>query len=88
MANSSVALVEHLTDRKTEREIEGRGHTPSIAFRHLPPVSARIGYVTEGVRFISILLFTDMVRALEKIWVLIFIRPSTHIKRETHPPGV
>ena len=30
----------------------GRGHTPSIAFRHLPPNSARFGYATEGALFI------------------------------------
>ena len=28
-------------------------HTPSIAFRYLPPNSARIGYATEGALFIS-----------------------------------
>ena len=28
-------------------------HTPSIAFRHLPPNSARFGYATEGALFIS-----------------------------------
>ena len=28
-------------------------HTPSTAFRHLPPNSARTGYVTEGALFIS-----------------------------------
>ena len=27
------------------------GHTPSIAFRHLPPDSARFGYATEGTLF-------------------------------------
>ena len=26
-------------------------HTPSIAFRHLSPNSARIGYANEGVQF-------------------------------------
>ena len=31
----------------------GRGHTQSIAFRHLPPNSARFGYATEGALFIS-----------------------------------
>ena len=30
-----------------------RSHTPSIAFRHLPPNSARFGYATEGALFIS-----------------------------------
>ena len=28
-------------------------HTPSIAFRHLPPNSARFSYATEGALFIS-----------------------------------
>ena len=82
MANSSV--VEHLTDPKTERQIEGCGHTPSNAFWHLPPNSGRIGYDTKGARFISMQLSTDMVRALKKIWVL--IRPSTHVNmRHIHP---
>ena len=31
---------------------QGRAHTPSTAFRHLPPNSARFGYATEGVLFI------------------------------------
>ena len=31
----------------------GLSHTPSIAFRHLPLNSARIGYATEGALFIS-----------------------------------
>ena len=26
-------------------------HTPSVAFRHLPPNSARFGYATEGALF-------------------------------------
>ena len=30
-----------------------RGHTPSIAFRHLPPNSARFGYATEEPLFVS-----------------------------------
>ena len=45
--------------------------TPSIAFRHLPPNSARIGYVTEGALFISAQLSTDAVSALPKVRVLI-----------------
>ena len=32
---------------------EGRNYTPSIAFWHLPPSSARIGYATEGALLIS-----------------------------------
>ena len=46
-------------------------HTPSIAFRHLPPNSARFGYVTEGALFISAQLSTDAVIALPKVRVLI-----------------
>ena len=34
-------------------------HTPSIAFRHLPPNSARFGYATEGAFFISTQLSSD-----------------------------
>ena len=29
--------------------------TPSIAFRHLPPNSARFGYATEGALFLCII---------------------------------
>ena len=43
-------------------------HTPSIAFRHPPPNSARFGYATEGALSISAQLSTDMVSALQKIW--------------------
>ena len=46
-------------------------HTPSIAFRHLPPNSARSGYATEGALFISTQLSTDAVSALRKVRVLI-----------------
>ena len=45
------------------------GHTPSIAFRHRPPNSARTGYATEGALFISAQLSTDAVSALRKVWV-------------------
>ena len=45
-------------------------HTPSIAFRHLPPNSARFSYATEGALFISAQLSTDAVSALQKVWVL------------------
>ena len=43
-------------------------HTPSTAFRHLPPHSARFSYATEGALFISAQLSTD---ALRKVRVLI-----------------
>ena len=46
-------------------------HTPSIAFRHLPPNSARFSYATEGALFISAQLSTDTVSALQKVRVLI-----------------
>ena len=46
-------------------------HTPSIAFRHLPPNSARFGYATEEALFISAQLSSDAVSALRKVRVLI-----------------
>ena len=46
-------------------------HTPSIAFRHLPPNSARFSYANEGTFFISAQLSTDAVSALRKVRVLI-----------------
>ena len=57
---------------------EGQSHTPSIAFRHPPPNSARFGYATEGaLRFISVQrLSTDAVSALWKVRVLISHTPS------------
>ena len=50
--------------------LKGHSHTPSIAFRHLPPNPARFGYATEGALFISAQLSTDAVSALRKVWVL------------------
>ena len=47
------------------------GHAPSIAFRHLPPDSARFGNATEGALFISAQLSSDAVSALRKVRVLI-----------------
>ena len=32
--------------------LEGHRHTPSIAFRHLPPNSTRFSYATEGALFV------------------------------------
>ena len=46
-------------------------HTPSIAFQHLPPNSARFGYATEGGLFISAQLSTDMVSTPREVRVLI-----------------
>ena len=61
-------------------------HTPSIAFRHLPPNSARICYATEGTLFISAQLSTDAVSALRKVWVLIMLNKTRG--NETCPPRV
>ena len=43
-----------------------RFHTLSIAFRHLPPNSARFSYATEGALFISAQLSTDAVSSPPK----------------------
>ena len=48
-------------------------HTPSIAFRHLPPNSARFGNATEGALFISTQLSTDAVSTLQKVPVLTWL---------------
>ena len=48
-------------------------NTPSTAFRHLPPNSARFSYVTEGALFISTQLSSDAVSALRKFRVLIWL---------------
>ena len=48
-------------------------HTLSIAFRHLPPNSARFSYATEGALFISAQLTTDTTSAPQKVWVLIWL---------------
>ena len=50
---------------------QGGYHTPSTAFRHLPPNSARFSYATEEALFISAQLSTDAVSALRKVRVLI-----------------
>ena len=69
-----------------------RPHTPSIAFRHLPPNSARFGYATEGALFNTAHLSTDVVSALRKVRVLCLIRlwkqptPKQARKHDTHPP--
>ena len=49
------------------------GHTPNIAFRHLPPNSTRFSYATEGALFISAQLSSDAVSALWKVRVLIWL---------------
>ena len=48
-------------------------HTPSIAFQHLPPNSARFSYATEGALFISAQLSSDAVSALRKVLALIWL---------------
>ena len=58
-------------------------HTPSIAFRHLPPNSARFSYAIEGALFISAQLSTDAVSALRKIWVLIRLRKQPSAQART-----
>ena len=56
-------------------------HTPSIAFRHLPPNSARFSYTTEGALFIFAQLSSDAVNALRKFRVLVYdlLPPTTSI---------
>ena len=50
----------------------GMHYTPSIAFRHLLPDSARFSYaIAEGTLFISALLSSDAISALRKVRVLI-----------------
>ena len=49
----------------------GMHYTPSIAFRHLLPDSARFSYAIEGTLFISALLSSDAISALRKVRVLI-----------------
>ena len=61
------------------------GHTPSIAFRHLPPNSARFSYATEGALFVSAQLSSDAVSGLRKVRVLIWLQnqPSTKARTQT-----
>ena len=71
---------------------EGKGHTPSIAFRHLPPKSARFSYATEGALFISAQLSNDAVSALERFGYWYDCRsnlaPKHARKHETQQPRV
>ena len=57
-------------------------HTPSIAFRHLPPDSARFSYATEGALFISAQLSTDLRNWRSNL------APEHARKHVTHPPRV
>ena len=69
-------------------------HTPSIAFRHLPPNSAGFSYATEGALFVSAQLSTDAVSAFGKVWgpnksVKVITIASKHArKHEECPSGV
>ena len=56
---------------QTPPDLSDQEHAPSIAFRHLPPNSARFGYATEGALFISAQLSSDAVSGLRKVRVLI-----------------
>ena len=47
--------------------------TPSTAFWHLPPNSARFSYATEGALFISTQLSSNAVSAFQKVQVLIWL---------------
>ena len=58
-------------------------HTPSIAFRHLPPNSATFSYATERALFISAQLSTDAVSALRMVWVLIRLWKQTSAQAPT-----
>ena len=51
-----------------------------IAFWHLPPISARNWYATEGAFFMSLQPTTDVVSALRKVWVLIRLWKQHSIK--------
>ena len=76
---SLTKIIAHTFHQSTQhRQPSGQieSHTPSIAFRHLPPNSARIGYVIERTLLISGQLSTDAVSALQKVWVLITLRAS------------
>ena len=72
MACSFVAMVgrKDVVNQRLELCSQSFPHTPSIAFRHLPPNSAIFGYATEGAHFISAQLSTDAVSALRKVPVL------------------
>ena len=52
-ASLSGTFLQTLPDLVTPQKGHSLSHTPSIAFRHLPPNSARFGYATEGALFVS-----------------------------------
>ena len=53
-------------------------HSDTIAFRLLPPNSARFSYATEWALFISAQLSTEDVSALRKVWVLIKLQAMVY----------
>ena len=67
-------------------------YTPTIAFRHLPPNSARFGYATEGaLDFISAQLSTDTISALglgTDNPIGSNLAPKHPRKHKMHPPRV
>ena len=65
-------------------ESGARSVTPSIAFWHLPPNSARFSYATEGALFISTQLSTDADSALRKVRVLIRLWKQPSAKERTY----
>ena len=72
---------------------EGRNYTPSIAFWHLPPSSARIGYATERALFISAQLHVHRrgqhapKGSVTDKTVEATLRPSTHVNMRRVRPG-
>ena len=68
----------------------GTNHTPSIAFRHLPPNSARFSYATEGALFISAQLSSDASSERFGYWYdcRSNLAPKHARKHETPPPRV
>ena len=56
---------------QTPKMLQRLSHTPSIAFRHLPPNSARFSYATKGALFISAQLFTEAASVLRKVWAVL-----------------
>ena len=55
---------------------QGSEHTLSVAFWHLTPNSARFSYTTEGALFISTRLSSNVVSALWKVRVLIWLEAT------------
>ena len=63
--------------------IYGGNHTPNVAFRHLAPNSARIGYVTERGLFIKLqALIYDILPSTTAVFS--YAIGSTHTHTHTH----